>query len=102
MTLVALVIAATSVTMMSFGIIGNEVNQADDLVWFKVINNEIQTDQEEPGGPSGSCTIADNDVTCLAAFERSELDPNGHAPTDDPNDPRVADLAYSPEEPSLN
>ena len=95
MALVALVIAATSMTLMSF----NKTNSSnDDLVWFNVENGSIQQD-EETNGPTSTCTLEPDAKTCMVAFYPEQLDENGHAPTSNPADPSVQERAYSPIEP---
>jgi len=66
------------------------------LVWFEVQNGQIQTDQQAEGGPSGDCQLTENEEICLAAFEESQLI-DGEAPTTDPHDSSVQDLAYRAE-----
>jgi len=90
MAMVALVIAATSVTLMSF-------NKVDDLVWFPVEDGQIKQDQQVPG-PNTECTLETQPHICMVAFRESQL-ANGEAPTNNPNDSSVEEYAYSSIEP---
>lgn len=85
MALVALFIAATSVTLMSFSKPENIENLA--VTWFSTDENGlIDTDNPQTSQPD-ECESGEK--YCAVSFNNEDLTPQGHAPisdaTDDPN-----------------